>query len=148
MLNNFARPIIMTFSFFIASAAVTVMGTYLFKYFGAAVGTAQGNSLTGLLSILAYMVIFTVMGMTLVNSTFTMMLHLADRMIGWIGNNQNAAIGHEVENRVAGVFVNAARGGSGAVASAMDPRRKANPAKGLADAVNGKGLGSAGGNAV
>lgn len=119
MLNNFARPIIMTFAFFIASAAVTVMGTYLFRYFGAAVGTAQGNSLTGLLSIVAYLVIFTVMGMTLVNSTFTMMLNLADRMIGWIGNNQNAAIGHEVENKVAGVFVNAARAGSGAVSAGM-----------------------------
>lgn len=141
MLNNFARPIIMTFSFFIASAAVTVMGTYLFRYFGAAVGTAQGNSLTGLLSILAYMVIFTVMGMTLVNSTFTMMLHLADRMIGWIGQNQNAAIGHEVENRVAGVFVNAARGGSGAVASAMDPRKKLAPG-GLSAAVTGKKQGT------
>jgi len=135
MLNNFARPIVMTFSFFIASAAVTVLGTYLFHYYGAAVGTAQGNSFTGLLSILGYMVIFTVMGMTLVNSTFTMMLHLADRMIGWIGNNQNAAIGHEVENRVAGVFVNAARGGAGAVASLNDPRKKA---AGLAAAVDAK----------
>lgn len=138
MLNNFARPIIMTFSFFIASAAVTVMGTYLFKYFGSAVGTAQGNSLTGLLSILAYMVIFTVMGMTLVNSTFTMMLHLADRMIGWIGQNQNAAIGHEVENKVAAVFVNAARGGSGAVASAMGPRRNPGSGTGLTAAVTGQ----------
>jgi conjugal transfer/type IV secretion protein DotA/TraY len=141
MLNNFARPIIMSFAFFIASAAITVMGTYLFRYFGAAVGTAQGNSLTGLMSIVAYMVIFTVMGMTLVNSTFTMMLHLADRMIGWIGQNQNAAIGHEVENKVAGIFVAAARGGSGAVASAMDPRRKA-AAQGLTAAVTGKKLGT------
>ncbi|MFJ1470051.1 DotA/TraY family protein [Massilia orientalis] len=147
MLNNFARPIIMTFSFFIASAAITVMGTYLFRYFGAAVGSAQGNSLTGLMSIVAYMVIFTVMGMTLVNSTFTMMLHLADRMIGWIGQNQNAAIGHEVENKVAGIFVAAARGGSGAVASAMDPRRVA-AKKGLLDSVAGKTLGTAGGNSV
>lgn len=136
MLNNFARPIIMTFAFFIASAAVTVMGTFLFRYFGAAVGSAQGNSLTGLMSIVAYMVIFTVMGMTLVNSTFAMMLQLPDRMIGWIGNNQNAAIGHEVENKVAGVFINAARGGSGAVSSAMDlANKKKLAAGGLSSAV-------------
>lgn len=134
MLNNFARPIIMTFAFFIASAAITVMGTYLFRYFGAAVGTAQGNSLTGLLSIVAYLVIFTVMGMTLVNSTFTMMLNLADRMIGWIGNNQNAAVGHEVENKVAGVFVNAARAGSGAVSAGMGKKGGG----GLLDAVSAK----------
>lgn len=136
MINNFARPIIMTFAFFIASAAITVMGTYLFRYFGAAVGTAQGNSLTGLMSIVAYLVIFTVMGMTLVNSTFTMMLNLPDRMIGWIGNNQNAAIGHEVENKVAGVFINAARAGSGAVSSSMSAGGKR--AGGLAEVVGAK----------
>jgi conjugal transfer/type IV secretion protein DotA/TraY len=145
MLNNFARPIIMTFSFFIASAAVTVMGTFLFHYFGSAVGSAQGNSLTGLMSIVAYLVIFTVMGMTLVNSTFTMMLHLADRMIGWIGNNQNATIGHDVENRVAGVFVNAARGGSGALGSAMDQKKKQLAmSRGLTDSVVGQGTLAAG----
>ncbi|MFC5511121.1 DotA/TraY family protein [Massilia jejuensis] len=137
MLNNFARPIIMTFAFFIASAAVTVMGTYLFRYFGAAVGSAQGNSLTGLMSIVAYLVIFTVLGTTLVNSTFAMMLQLPDRMIGWIGNNQNSAIGHEVENKVAGVFISAARGGSGAVTSAMDlANKKRLAAGGLASAVS------------
>ncbi|MEX5747597.1 MULTISPECIES: DotA/TraY family protein [Massilia] len=139
MLNNFARPIIMTFSFFIASAAVTVMGTFLFRYFGAAVGSAQGNSLTGLMSIAAYMVIFTVMGMTLVNSTFSVMLNLADRMIGWIGNNQNAVTGHEVESKVAGVFINAARGGSGAVSTSMKMKMakdlKNNGQQGLAAAV-------------
>lgn len=139
MLNNFARPIIMTFAFFIASAAITVMGTFLFRYFGAAVGTAQGNSLTGLLSIVAYLIIFTVMGMTLVNSTFTMMLNLADRMIGWIGSNQNAAIGHEVENKVAGVFVNAARASSGAVSQSMAlAAKKKAAAGGLSDAIKAK----------
>jgi conjugal transfer/type IV secretion protein DotA/TraY len=147
MLNNFARPIIMTFAFFIASAAVTVMGTFLFRYFGAAVGSAQGNSLTGLMSIVAYLVIFTVIGTTLVNSTFSMMLQLPDRMIGWIGNNQNSAIGHEVESKVAGVFISAARGGSGAISSAMDMGNKKRLAGGgLASAVgaqaNGRQQGS------
>lgn len=141
MLNNFARPIIMTFAFFIASAAVTVMGTFLFRYFGSAVGSAQGNSLTGLMSIAAYLVIFTVMGMTLVNSTFAMMLQLPDRMIGWIGQNQNAAIGHEVENKVAGVFISAARGGSGAVSTAMGASAKNAARGGLADAVSVKAQG-------
>lgn len=139
MLNNFARPIIMTFAFFIASAAITVLGTYLFRYFGTAVGSAQGNSLTGLISIVAYLVIFTVMGLTLVNSTFAMMLQLADRMIGWIGSNQNAAIGHEVESKVSGVFIAAARGGSGAANEALGLKNKMR--MGLADSVNKKGAG-------
>lgn len=138
LLNNFARPIILTFAFFIASAAVTVMGTYLFRYFGAAVGSAQGNSLTGLLSIIAYLVIFTVMGMTLVNSIFSMMLSLPDRLIGWIGSNQNASIGHEVENKVSAVFVNAARGGSGAAARMTQPKGSGK-GKSLTEAVKESG---------
>jgi conjugal transfer/type IV secretion protein DotA/TraY len=112
MLNNFARPIIQTFAFFVASGAITVMGTFLFKYYMTAVASAQGSSLTGLISIAGYLVIFAIMGVALVNNSFNMMLHLADRMIGWIGQNAAAAIGHDVENRVNGIFINAARMGS------------------------------------
>lgn len=132
MLNNFARPIIMTFAFFIASATITVLGTFLFKYFGSAVASSQGNSLTGLLSIVAYLVIFTVMGLTLINSTFSMMLQLADRMIGWIGSNHTSAIGDVVENKVNAAFINAARS-AGSLAQGKMP--KADPNKGLVDSI-------------
>jgi conjugal transfer/type IV secretion protein DotA/TraY len=125
-LNNFARPIIMTFAFFIASATVTVMGTFLFRYFGTAVASAQGNSLTGLMSIVAYLVLFCVMGLTLINTSFASMLSLGDRLIGWIGSNgHQSALGHDVEQRVSGVFINAARGGTGAMQGMMGKAPKA-----------------------
>lgn len=141
-LNNFARPIIMTFAFFIASATVTVMGTYLFRYFGTAVASAQGNSLTGLMSIVAYLVLFCVMGLTLINTSFASMLSLGDRLIGWIGSNgHQSALGHDVEQRVSGVFINAARGGTGAVQGMLAGKGGAgngagkSPSGGLADSV-------------
>lgn len=117
LLNNFARPIIMTFAFFIASAAINVLGTYLFRYFGSAVASAQGNSLTGLVSIVAYLVIFTVLGLTLVNTTFATMLQLADRMIGWIGSNHSSDAGNDVENKVSMAFLAAGKGATGAIGS-------------------------------
>lgn len=140
-LNNFARPIIMTFAFFIASATVTIMGTYLFRYFGTAVASAQGNSLTGLMSIVAYLVLFCVMGLTLINTSFASMLSLGDRLIGWIGSNgHQSALGHDVEQRVAGVFINAARGGTGAMKGMFMKEGDAGAPKagGLAESVAGK----------
>ncbi len=111
LFNNFARPIILTFAFFFASATVTVLGTFLFKYFSSAVASAQGNSLTGLMSIVAYLVMFAIIGMTLINSAFSMLLSMADRIIGWIGQQAGSHIGSDVENRINGVFIQAARSG-------------------------------------
>lgn len=142
MLNNFARPIIMTFSFFIASAAVIVMGTFLFKYFGNAVASAQGNSLTGLVSIVAFVTIFMVMGITMVNSAYQIMLSAPDRIIGWIGQNASSSIGQEVEGRVNALFVNAAGAGGrimGGAKGAMGGAKSAGGAGnsgGIVNAVN------------
>lgn len=109
LFNNFARPITLTLAFFFAAGTVTVLGTFLFKYYGAAVASAQGNSLTGLMSIVAYLVILAVIGMTLINSSFSLLLSMPDRLIGWIGHNSASHIGADVENRVNSVFINAAR---------------------------------------
>jgi len=112
LFNNFARPIILTLAFFFASGTVTVLGTFLFKYFGSAVASAQGNSLTGLMSIVAYLVILTVLGMSLINSSFSLLLGMPDRLIGWIGQNASSHVGQDVENRVNSVFINAAQSGA------------------------------------
>ncbi|MCP3655434.1 MAG: DotA/TraY family protein [Herbaspirillum sp.] len=109
LLNNFARPIVLTLAFFFASATITVLGTYLFRYFCTAVGSAQGNSVTGLISIVAYLVLFAVMGMTLINSAFSQLLQMPDRIIGWIGQSAGSGLGHEVEGRVNQIFIAAAQ---------------------------------------
>lgn len=104
LLNNFARPIIMVFAFFVASSAITVLGTFLFKYFGNAVAAAQGNSITGLVSIVGFLVLFTIMGISLINGAFNLMLHMANKMIGWIGQAGNA-MEHDIEGRINSVFL-------------------------------------------
>jgi conjugal transfer/type IV secretion protein DotA/TraY len=121
LFNNFARPITLTLAFFFAAGTVTVLGSFLFKYFGSTVAAAQGNSLTGVMSIVAYLIILTVMGMTLINSSFSLLLSMPDRLIGWIGQNHASHIGSDVESRVNGVFINAARAG----ASTMAPKSPA-----------------------
>jgi len=119
LFNNFSRPILLTLSFFFASGTVTVLGTFLFKYFGSAVASAQGNSLTGLMSIVAYLVILTVLGMSLINSSFSLLLGMPDRLIGWIGQNAGSHVGQDVESRVNNVFIGAAKSGSQLMGSAQ-----------------------------
>src|SRR5450830_526396 len=119
LFNNFSRPILLTLSFFFASGTVTVLGTFLFKYFGSAVASAQGNSLTGLMSIVAYLVILTVLGMSLINSSFSLLLGMPDRLIGWIGQNAGSHVGQDVESRVNNLFIGAAKSGSQLMGSAQ-----------------------------
>ena len=89
------------------------------------------------MSIVAYLVLFCVMGLTLINTSFASMLSLADRLIGWIGSNgHHSALGHDVEQRVSGVFINAARGGTGAVQGML--AGKPPKGDGLAGAVKNK----------
>lgn len=107
LLNNFARPLIMTLGFFIASAAVTVLGTFLFKYFGSAIASAQGNTMTGLLSIVAYLCILGVMGIALVNGCFGLTMKLADSTIGFIGSSTQSAFGGDTENKINAMFISA-----------------------------------------
>lgn len=108
LLSNFARPIINTFAFFIASAAVTVLGTFLFKYFGSAIASAQGNTMTGLISIVAYLVILAVIGIGLVNSSFSVMLKLADTIVGFVGSSTASAFQNDTENRINVMFASGA----------------------------------------
>lgn len=113
MLNNFARPIIMVFAFFLASATVTVVGTFLFRYYGASVASAAGNSTVGLLSIIVYLLILAMMGISLINGAFSITLGLADSIIGFLGGaSVKSAFSHDVEKRVDALFVNAAGSGS------------------------------------
>lgn len=121
LFNNFARPIVLVFGFFVASAGINVLGTFLFKYFGQAVANAQGESLTGLISVIAYLVIFAILGTTLITSMFNLTLHMADRVIGFVGTGIQNSIGHDVENRVNGVFINASKSTIGAVQNRKRP---------------------------
>ena len=112
LLNNFARPIIMVFAFFIASAAIVVLGTFLFKFFGNSVAAVQGNSITGVVSIVGFVIIFMIMGVSLINGAFNLLLSQANKVIGWIGSNGHDG-GHDIEGRINSVFINVARTGQG-----------------------------------
>lgn len=110
VLNVTFRPALMLFGFFLASALMIVLGTLQAKMFISAMASAQGNSITGIVSFLAFLTIFMVINITLIQGLFNMIFLLPDQVLGLIGSHGNMTdIGKESENKIHGAFVGASR---------------------------------------
>ena len=85
MLQSFMRPVMLVFSFLVASKMVDVMGNYLMEMFPLVVANAQMNSMTGFFSILGYTAIFMVLSIGIVNSCFSIMYILPEALWTFMG---------------------------------------------------------------
>lgn len=108
-INVLFRPALMVIAFFIASFMLIAIGTLQVHLFAPALANVQGNSLTGLLSILGFLIVFAVMNVTLINASFGMINILTDQVIGFVGNAINTRLGQDTEGRVSNTFMTAAR---------------------------------------
>lgn len=116
LLNVTFRPALMLFGFFLASALMIVIGSFQAKLFLGAMASAQGNSVTGLLSVIAYLTLFFVLNFTLIQGLFNMIFLIPDQVLGLIGNGGNMeAMGREVEGKMHGFFMAYGRQVQGAV---------------------------------
>jgi len=119
LLNTIARPSLMVISFFIGSALVTVLGTLQAALFLPVIANVQGNSITGLASIVGFLLIFLVINMTLINACFELIHVIPDQVIGFIGSgNINSQLGRSTEQKINQMFAGAVSKGSGAAGAA------------------------------
>jgi conjugal transfer/type IV secretion protein DotA/TraY len=130
MLNTIARPSLMVIAFFIASGLMIVIGTFQAALFLPAIANAQGNSMTGLFSIIGYLLIFFVINVTLINACFELINIIPDQVIGFVGaGSVNTSLGRDTENKINGLYITAVRAGSsqlaGSVKAKRDPGSKA-----------------------
>ena len=115
-LNVTFRPALMLLGFFFASAIMIALGSFQANLFLAAMSNAQGNSMTGLFSIIGFLVVFFVLNVTLIQGLFNMIFLLPDQILSLIGSGGHMAdLGKEVESKVHGLFMAGARmsGGPG-----------------------------------
>lgn len=110
LLNVLARPGLMVMGFFAATALLVAIGTFQINLFMAAVGNVQGDSMTGLLSIVGFLVVLLVLNWVLIQGLFNMIFLLADNVIGFIGANHSVDIGKETEGKMYGMVFATARG--------------------------------------
>ena len=115
ILNLLFRPILMVIAFFAASGLVILMGSVVFQMYLPTVAAAQGNSVTGIVSVIAYIFLFFVIMNTVIQGLFHLTSELADDAIGWVGGVGKQNIGKETENKVNNLFVAGGRLASGGV---------------------------------
>lgn len=126
MLNTIARPSLMVISFFIASALVIVLGTFSAALFLPAMANVQGNSMTGVASVIGLLGIFIIINVTLINACFELIHVIPDQVIGFIGSGSvNTHLGKDTEGKINGMFGMVVRGGRDGVLGANSAKKSA-----------------------
>lgn len=141
-INAVARPGLMIIGFFFASAIMISVGTLQAQMFLPAMANVQGNSMTGLLSIAMFLLIFFVINLTLITASFNLVYVITDQVIGFIGGQVGQKLGQDTEDKANNMFLMAARVGPSA---ATEMSRKAGGAAGAAGAAGAGGGAGKGG---
>lgn len=128
-LNTLVRPAIMVMAFFIASALAIALGTILAHLYLPAMANVQGNSVTGLASIIGLLAIYAVMNVILIQGCFDLVTTIADRIISFLGaGDMSGSIGQGAEGKINSLFLHVQRSGSismqGSAAAGAELRKK------------------------
>jgi conjugal transfer/type IV secretion protein DotA/TraY len=107
LLNLMFRPVFMVLGFLLAGTGIVALGTLLNTMFGVAMQNAQYNSVTGIVSILAYIVLYVGMCQTLCSSLFSLIHVIPDQAFAWVGGQIAARVGGDMHDKTHGVFVGA-----------------------------------------
>lgn len=99
LLNVMFRPVFMVIGFILAGTGIVVLGTLLNTMFGVAMQNAQYDSLTGLVSIIGFIVLYVGMCQTLVQGTFSLIHVVPDQVFSWIGGQISARVGQDMHER-------------------------------------------------
>lgn len=99
LLNMITRPLLMVAGFFAGGVIMVAAGTFLAEGFSVAVANAQFDSITGVFSILAFYWIFVQLSLTLVHSSFNLILLVPDRVIAWLGGATPMQLGTDTNQQ-------------------------------------------------
>lgn len=100
LLNVMVRPILMVIGFFGGGAMLVVGGTFLNEIFGVAIANVQFDSMTGLLSMIAILLVYLATCVTLVHSCFNLILIVPDQVINWVGGTASSTLGRDTGDTV------------------------------------------------
>jgi conjugal transfer/type IV secretion protein DotA/TraY len=119
LLNLMLRPVFMVVGFLLASTGIVALGTLLNTMFGVAMQNAQYSSVTGIVSIIAYIVLYVGMCQTLCSSLFSLIHVIPDQAFSWVGGQIAARIGGDMHDKTHGAFVGATSHGRSGATSAV-----------------------------
>ena len=126
LLNLMLRPIFMVVGFLLASTGIVALGTLLNTMFGVAMQNAQYSSVTGIVSIVAFISLYVGMCQTLCSSLFSLIHIIPDKAFAWVGGQIEARVGNDMHDKTHGTFVGAISHGRNS-AQPMGRRRPQRP---------------------
>jgi conjugal transfer/type IV secretion protein DotA/TraY len=130
LLNLMLRPAFMVIGFLLASTGIVVFGMLLNSMFSVAMANAQFASVTGLVSIIAYIVLYVGMCQTLCQGIFGLITHIPNSVFTWVGTAMHAQLGdntHDKSHTFVGGVMN--KGGQG-MTQGFGPKKEPAPTGG------------------
>lgn len=118
-MNLVLRPVLMVLGFFLASAGIVYIGSWFFDAYFRIVGSIQGSSTTGLMSIVGYLLILSLIIFGLVQTVFSLcVIEIPNRILGALGTNDSTPTAAVSAAAAIGVATGAASLGRGATRAA------------------------------
>ena len=99
LLNLMLRPAFMVLGFLLGSAGIVAFGQLLNTMFAQAMANAQFSSVTGLMSIIAYIVLYVGMCQTLCQAMFGLIHHIPNSVFSWLGAAIQNSFGQEMHDK-------------------------------------------------
>ncbi|HCT2590096.1 TPA: DotA/TraY family protein [Escherichia coli] len=104
LIDGMIRPALMVLGFMFASVAVVAVGTILNKLFAVALTNIQADSLTGIVSIVGFLMIYARMCTTMVTNIFALQAYMPDYIIAFLGGREAANTYSGMVDSVQGIF--------------------------------------------
>ncbi|EHS3656221.1 DotA/TraY family protein [Escherichia coli] len=104
LIDGMIRPALMVLGFIFASVAIVATGTILNKLFAVALINIQANSLTGMISIAGFLMIYARMCTTMVTNIFALQAYMPDYIIAFLGGREAANTYSGMVDSVQGIF--------------------------------------------
>ncbi len=104
LIDGMIRPAFMVLGFMFASVAVVAVGTILNKLFAVALTNIQADSVTGIVSVVGFLMIYARMCTTMVTNIFALQAYLPDFIIAFIGGRETANTFSGMVDSVKGIF--------------------------------------------
>ena len=108
------NPMLSILGLILSMAALDIMSTVLLLIYPDMIANAAGENWTGLLTIIAYLIIFVIINLILVNLCMQLINVVPDNIMDWVGGRISSSIGKNGEDMVSG----AAKGAVGGMLSA------------------------------
>lgn len=130
MMNLMLRPVFMVIGFLLASVGVVAIGGLLNTMFAQAMANAQFSSMTGVVSIIAYVALYVGMCQTMCQALFGLVHHIPNAAISWLGSAMSNQFGHDTHDKGHQIIAGAVRTAGGNTERALAvglPKKPAAP---------------------